>query len=253
MIIVIAVIVICVIIMLRKKKKEGFDAHSSVGTAYVTNWCGFSKKMLAGVLPHNVKNNIVKVGNYKLKLLECSKNKELCKKQNISGFPTTILSNNEQIVGYTPDFEKAIKEGLEKPQETVEQTTPPVMEGFDGHDGVIYYADWCGFSKKLIEDLYKHNEITSDKIKTGKYTLNLVECTDNKACEGKGIDGFPTIILNNGQKVVGYTPRLNEAIERALKKKPEEEKPVKEEKPEPVKEEKPKKEIDNFFGKLFDK
>ena len=275
MIIVIAIVVVCVIMMLRKKK-EGFDAHSPVGTLYYTNWCGYSNKMLGSLLKHNIKNNIVKVGKYNLELVECSENKDQCKKENISGFPTTILKNGQQIVGYTPDMVKAVEEGLKKPKAekkeevkpAVESTQAPVQdvktpaptkEGFDAHEGVvgkIYYTNWCGYSNKLLGNLLKFN-IKNNIAKTKKHSLRLVECSKNKACEGKGIDGFPTIILKNNQKVVGYTPKLDEAIDAALKKKaeaPKKEQPKREQpRREQPKREQPKKSegfLDNFFDTL---
>ena len=66
---------------------------------YYTEWCGYSRNFLQQLddgLQKKIENEGVTVN-----LVDCDKNKEMCQKLQIEGFPTVLLHKGDEIVHYT--------------------------------------------------------------------------------------------------------------------------------------------------------
>lgn len=83
----------------------------------------------------------------------------------------------------------------EAPQSSLENTiSPEELTKFIGcleeADFVIYGANWCGWTKRLVEMLGGFDAVKPV----------YVECTEEeKLCQEKEIEGYPTILIKGGQ------------------------------------------------------
>lgn len=80
---------------------------------------------------------------------------------------------------------------------------------------VLYYTEWCGWSKKFLPEW---NELeSSNEIKN--VTLRKVECEKNPDNKCKSIEGFPTIILYKSGKEIEFNshPRTKDGVLAFLK------------------------------------
>jgi thiol-disulfide isomerase/thioredoxin len=65
---------------------------------YYTEWCGYSRDFLQQLesgLQKKIENEGISVN-----LVDCDKNKEMCQKLQIEGFPTVLLHKNDKIIQY---------------------------------------------------------------------------------------------------------------------------------------------------------
>ena len=105
------IIVVFIIMLVNRKRvikmvsKEGFETPRAVCSMYYTNWCGYSKRALPEYKKlinthHGKKINGVSVIVEKI---DCEKEKELCKENNIKGYPTIKLFYNDKKHTYKGD------------------------------------------------------------------------------------------------------------------------------------------------------
>ena len=67
---------------------------------------------------------------------------------------------------------------------------------------ILYYVDWCPHCRTVKPEWDK---LEKDKELNKKVTIKKINCEENEsAVEEKGIESFPTILLNNNGKEVGY-------------------------------------------------
>jgi thioredoxin-like negative regulator of GroEL len=65
---------------------------------YHTEWCGYSKQFI-DQLKNGTGSSIQKAGA-KIELIDCEKDKEMCAKYEIQGFPTLLLHTSKGVVPY---------------------------------------------------------------------------------------------------------------------------------------------------------
>ena len=83
---------------------------------------------------------------------------------------------------------------------------------------VMAYADWCGFCKAMKADYESLVDKAPAGVIVGRLNSNAIKAGD--MCEGvEGIKAFPTILYNNGSKIVKVMGRQSlQALMDLLKK-----------------------------------
>jgi len=71
---------------------------SLILSVYYAEWCRYSRDFLQH-LEEGLKTKLENE-NIKINLVDCDKNKELCNKYKIEGFPTLLLHKNEEYIQY---------------------------------------------------------------------------------------------------------------------------------------------------------
>ena len=69
---------------------------------------------------------------------------------------------------------------------------------------ICYYATWCGHSRMFLPEWDEFEKIAKRKLPN--LIVKKIECQgDNEQiCNNRGIGGFPTIIMYNGNKQIEY-------------------------------------------------
>ena len=65
---------------------------------YYTEWCGYSRQFI-DQLKNGTGSAIQKTGA-KIELIDCEKDKEMCAKYEVQGFPTLLLHTSNGVVPY---------------------------------------------------------------------------------------------------------------------------------------------------------
>jgi thioredoxin-like negative regulator of GroEL len=65
---------------------------------YYTEWCGYSKQFI-DQLKNGTGATIQKTGA-KIELIDCEKDKEMCAKYEVQGFPTLLLHTSKGVLPY---------------------------------------------------------------------------------------------------------------------------------------------------------
>jgi thiol:disulfide interchange protein len=103
-----------------------------------------------------------------------------------------FTANNKSINWYT-DMDKALKDA--------KAANKPLM--------VDFYADWCGWCKKLDKETYTNTDVVST---ASKFVAVKVNTDKNRDLAKKyKVSGLPTIVFMNSKgtevgRVVGYQP-----------------------------------------------
>ena len=84
-----------------KDNKTANNKDNTLGV-YYTEWCGYSRHFLSDY--ENMKEEIQKLVN--VDLIDCDKNAETCRKNNVEGFPTLILHKKDKDIIYNGDRSK---------------------------------------------------------------------------------------------------------------------------------------------------
>ena len=94
--------------------------------------------------------------------------------------------------------------------EVVQKQEVVSSEGSDAKV-IVFYAKWCGFSKKFMGNDFKGGEWKKVSDYAKSKGLSVVEYTDNdeEITKKYKVDGFPTVVFehgNNVKKMPGYRP-----------------------------------------------
>ena len=66
----------------------------------------------------------------------------------------------------------------------------------------LYYTNWCGYSRKFFENVWKDLEVELYKL---SIPYRLVDGDKNEdECVNNNIKGFPTILITKNNKVYEY-------------------------------------------------
>lgn len=76
---------------------EDIKNNKTLGV-YYTDWCGYSRQFIQQ-LDSGLKNELNKE-NIEVKLIDCEKDKTMCAKYNIEGFPTLLVHIDDKIIPY---------------------------------------------------------------------------------------------------------------------------------------------------------
>lgn len=79
------------------EKLEDIKNKKTLGV-YYADWCGYSRQFLQQ-LDNSLKNELNKE-NIEVKLIDCEKDKNMCAKYNIEGFPTLLVHKNDKVILY---------------------------------------------------------------------------------------------------------------------------------------------------------
>jgi hypothetical protein len=114
------------------------------------------------------------------------------------------------------DNTQQIQQVVQQIKETQPAIQPPTQATTNNKiEFRVYYANWCGWSKKALALL------NSDEFKTemnkiqDKATLVLLDCEGDgkQQCDAEKIQGFPTMKLSkNGELIEFNGPRTTEGI-----------------------------------------
>lgn len=77
--------------MIFKYLIQNINSKKNKFTLYYEDWCGYSRKMLP---EWNKLEETNSYDNINIEKIKCSNNKELCKNNNITSYPTIIYTNN---------------------------------------------------------------------------------------------------------------------------------------------------------------
>ena len=96
------------------------------------------------------------------------------------------------------------------------QKEPETPQKTSNNQLVLYYADWCGWSQKILP-VWEELEASGD---VKGVVLRKVECEKQPDGKCKSIQGYPTIILFKGDKEINFNshPRTKEGILKFLEK-----------------------------------
>lgn len=120
-----------------------------------------------------------------------------CSRESMDNMPPT-----QQVVQQITESQKAVEQ-------------PTQVESTNKLEFRVYYANWCGWSKKALALL------NSDEFKTemnkiqDKAKLVLLDCEGDgkQQCNTEKIQGFPTMKLSkNGELIEFNGPRTTEGI-----------------------------------------
>lgn len=151
-------------------------------TLYYSNGCGHCKQLMPTWL--DAKRAAID-GKSNVKFVE----KEASEggiPDDIQGYPTVEYNNRYYVGG------KEIKQLLQQMG-----TMAPAQSASGGKSYTLYYANWCGYSKKILP-------IWEAKA-AGKSNFTKVEEEEMDETISAEIDGFPVMYVDGGkEKVMGY-------------------------------------------------
>jgi hypothetical protein len=104
------------------------------------------------------------------------------------------------------------------PKEILQPVQQPVQPTNISNDKIefrVYYANWCGWSKKALA-LLSSDEFKNEMNKIqDKAIIVLLDCENNgkQQCESEKIEGFPSMKLSkNGELIEFNGPRTTDGI-----------------------------------------
>ena len=100
---VVAAIVILYLIYQHNKKNEKMTTETSEQSSpvlgvYYTEWCGYSQQFVDQL--KNGTGAVIEKTGAKIQLIDCEKDKEMCAKYEVQGFPTLLLHTSKGTVPY---------------------------------------------------------------------------------------------------------------------------------------------------------
>uniref|UniRef100_A0A7M5XDK5 Thioredoxin domain-containing protein n=1 Tax=Clytia hemisphaerica TaxID=252671 RepID=A0A7M5XDK5_9CNID len=189
---------------------EGLKEHASIVVMFYAPWCGHCKSMKPEFVDA-AKQMTEEETAGKLAAVDCTKETKVCKKFDISGYPTVKYFENAEYkfklnIRKKDEIVKFMKNPEEPPQPPPEDlpwsevSGPEILHLTDAnfkdelkkkkHVLVMFYAPWCGHCKKAKPEIEKAAAtFTEDR----KVWFAGVDCTvDKKSCEQFGVSGYPT-------------------------------------------------------------
>ena len=92
-----------------------------------------------------------------------------------------------------------LKEGFETKSKELDEHV------LEGKKAVLFYADWCGYCKKIKPDWDEAaKEVNKDEKKMLKVNCGEGTVEDKELMEKYSIDGYPTIIIFEDGKPTKY-------------------------------------------------
>lgn len=117
--------------------------------------------------------------------------------------PTTVL----QVTSNSESFDPNQKPTGVKPAEA---------------DGVIilYYAEWCGYSRMFLPEWEKFEKYAKDNLTNIRVDKVRCEGGNEAVCQQKGVEGYPTVILTlkNGKDITFTDERTSEKLIEFIRK-----------------------------------
>jgi thiol-disulfide isomerase/thioredoxin len=118
-------------------------------------------------------------------------------------------NNNKDSIFTTSTQRMEEKFQVENPILTDSDKMPPVQQAVSVNDKVhfkVFYTNWCGWSKRALATLNsdefknKFNEVKD------KADVVLVDCegSGKEECAARKINGYPTMQLMKGEKVIDF-------------------------------------------------
>eukprot|EP00794_Sanderia_malayensis_P003727 gene3727-4248_t len=205
---------------------DNFDAtiaNPSVLVMFYAPWCGHCKNMKPEYVEAAKMLKEEKIDAI-LAAVDCTKERGLAEKYEISGFPSVkYFSNGEFKYKTTVRTADTIVEFMKDPKEPPPPPPPDrpwqetsgdnILHLDDSnfkdslkkrkHVLVMFYAPWCGHCKNAKPEIEKAAEAFADD---RKVTFAGVDCTVNQqTCELFKVTGYPTIrYFNYGKKSFEY-------------------------------------------------
>ena len=169
-----------------------------------TSWCGYSIQFQP--VWNKFTNSLSEQEklNYNILDIKCDndKNKDLCNKYKIKGYPSIIIINNTTIKDYNGP---RTFEGLR----SIITNTKIKIYNFN--------TSWCGYSVQFqpVWNTFYNSIKINDNVEAFD-----IKCDDNKnkeLCTKYNIEGYPTIIIDNGTNITKYNgPRTLEGLKKAV-------------------------------------
>jgi len=164
---------------------------TSIVTLYHSHGCGHCVKLMPEWLDYKRKAIDKKMG-VKLVEVEASEGNV---PSDIQGFPTCEYQKKYYVGAI--EIRKLLTELInEKPNSLPQSKSQNTY--------TLYYAEWCGYSKKILPEW--------EKVASRKSNFKKVEEKDLSEKLSGEIDGFPIMYINDGtEKVMGYD-RISEFL-----------------------------------------
>ena len=108
-------------------------------------------------------------------------------------------------------IEQVVEPVAKTPEKSVEQKQSGDSKSSSSAKVIVFYAKWCGFSKKFMGSDFKSGEWKKIKDHSVNLGLQIEEYTDEDEAQSRKykVDGFPTVVFESGdnvKKLPGYRP-----------------------------------------------
>jgi thiol-disulfide isomerase/thioredoxin len=221
---------------IKKVKKNTKNVNNVNIMIFYAPWCGWSRKFVGNkVVPafngqvnreHGIYRKLKRHCNnrkYNLQMIDTDKYPELARRENVNGFPHTVVKVNDlkigDIGGYLPenDFISRLESMIEDSRK--------VHSDHKGLSMLTLYAPWCGWSKRMVGNRFvkDYNGSFRGSGPEGEYVkinsfcnknninYDVINGEENRELAQKfGVQGWPgTVIFKDGRKVdtiYGYRP-----------------------------------------------
>ena len=194
-----------------------------------TTWCGhsinfqpiwdsFSKSLIESdnITPYDIK-------------CDDDSNKKLTEKYNVNGYPTVIIDYGNKFINYSGkrtvnDIRAVLNlKPINEDNDKYKKIMITNIEEFNNTNTKIFNFNttWCGHSMKF-QPIW--DEFSKSLLKYDNISAYDVKCDNNlnkKLIERYSIEGFPTIIIDYGDKFIKYSgTRTVNGLRSELKLKP---------------------------------
>ena len=192
-------------------------------------WCGWSKRMMgencgngdfSGSEYEKLRNHCNRNG-IQIKEFNEENNKEIMQHYGVNGFPSVVISHNGELKKY-PGFAPADKiigtvDKLRNGGGSAEPRRVRFAGNSTGVEVHVFYASWCGWSKKMMGDKLASGDFSGSPFEEVKKWCdeNGVKCVahdsekEQQLTQQMGVSGFPTSVLMQGDRkktLPGFAP-----------------------------------------------
>lgn len=189
---------------------ENLKANPSILVMFYAPWCGHCKNMKPEYVDASKQMKEEEIAG-SLAAVDCTKEPGVCKKFDVSGYPTIkYFANAEYKFKLSIRTKDKIIEFMKNPEAPpppppedlpwAEVSSPEILHLEDDsfkeslkkkkHVLVMFYAPWCGHCKKAKPEIEKAAEHYKDD---RKVWYAGVDCTvHRKSCERFDVSGYPT-------------------------------------------------------------